>query len=244
MQAIQLKKKAAVLGTGLFAAALCAAPLGGSASAKAGAAAKASATIGDNAAVNVQTEFNCNTHTLVTDVKNKLDTAISPKVEFDKASPEGAGLPPLGGDDATIEPGQSYKYLFTTSGNNRPIPVSVTVDGYAPVEIDPMAACSEPVSFKVTEFSTKTVVGYLTNNNSQFPQTVTMTAGFIGGERHVYNLQPGESVLVSVPYEGFPQQTAVMVSVSTGPDFESSYMVDLTAPLPVPPLPGTKALKL
>ena len=233
MQARQLKKKVAVFGTGLFAASLCALPFAGSASAQAGRDAAEWASIGDNAAVNVQAEYNCSTHTLYTDVKNKLDKDITPKVMFDQMTPDAAGYPPLGGSEASIKPGESYKYMFGFSGGNRPIPVSVAVDGYDPVEIDPFANCNDPVTFTVTGHSSKMVRGYLSNTNPDYPQKVTLAAGFNGQKQDVTLLE-GSSVEVAIPFNGNDQTTIAFVSVSTGPSYSSSYMVDLTTPVLLP----------
>jgi hypothetical protein len=233
MQQVTIKKRLALTGSGLFAAALSVVPLAGTASAAAPAG-----SVGDNDAVNVQTEYNCGAHTLTAEVKNKLSSDISPTVAFAKTTPEDPGKPPTGGDNhLPIKPGESQTYLYNFSGNNQMIPVSVGVDGYTPVEVNPTANCQEPVSFRVTDFSEKTVVGYLTNNNSQYPQSVTLTAG-INGQRQDVSLAPGQSVLVSVPFTGYPEQMGVSVLVTNGPNFESSYFVDLTQPSPpeVPPV--------
>lgn len=228
----KMKRRVAITSTGLFAASLCAIPFAPAAS-----AATPAGTIGGNDAVSVQTEYNCGTHSLSTEVTNKLATDINPTVLFDQASPDMPGLPPTGegAPDVPIKPGESRTYTYDFSGNNQMIPVKVAVDGYNPVELDPSINCQEPVSFKVTEYSEKTVVGYLTNNNSQYPQSVTLTAG-INGQRQDVTLEPSQSVLVSVPFTGYPDQMGVSVSVSNGPGFESSYFVDLTQPLPIPPV--------
>jgi hypothetical protein len=236
MQLLPTKKKlAAITGTGLFAATLFAVPLGGSASAS---PAAPMATIGDNAAVNVQTEYSCSSHMLTADVKNKLDKDISPQVIFDQLAPDMPGMPPFGGYSPTIKPGESAKYMFYTSGDQRVIPVSVGVDGYDPVKVDPLADCNEPVSLKVTDFSSKGIVGWLTNNNSSYPQTVKLTVG--AGPSQEVTLLKNQSVQVVLPFDGTPEQTAVSLTVTTGPDYESHYVVDLTVPIPVPPMPGPK----
>jgi hypothetical protein len=230
MQAMTMKKKIAVTGTGLFTASLCALPLAGSASA---ASITPAGNIGDNDAINVQTDYDCTTHSLNTEVKNKLGTDISPTVTFDKKQPSNMGGTP----DVPIKSGDTRTYTYDTSGNNMSIPVTVAVDGYNTVEVDPTVHCSEPVTFKITDYSNKTVVGNLTNNNSTYPQTVTLSAGLNGAQQTV-TLQPNETTLVSVPFTGFPDQTGVSVSVSNGPDYEGTYYVDLTQPpqSPIRPL--------
>lgn len=227
-----IKKRVVLTGTGLFAACACAIPFASSASAAAPAG-----TIGDNDAVNVQTEYNCSTHSLMAEVKNKLSTDINPTVIFDQQSPEMPGMPPTGEGipDTPIKPGESRTYMYDFSGGSQVIPVKVAVDGYTDVDVKPNINCQEPVSFKVTEFSEKTVVGYLTNNNSRYPQSVILTAG-VGGQRQDVTLEPGQSVLVSVPFESYPEQTGVSISVTNGPDYESTYFVDFEQPLPTPPV--------
>jgi len=227
-------QKAALSGTGLFAAAVCAMPFAGTVSA---AAMTPAGTIGENDAVSVQTEYNCNTHMLMAEVTNKLSADINPTIAFDQSSPDNGGYPPTGSNgNTTIKAGETRGFEYDFSGNNQVIPVKVAVDGHSDVTVDPHISCSEPVSFRVTQYSEKTVIGYLANNNSTYPQTVTLSAG-INGARQIVTLQPGQNVLVSVPFESYPDQQAVIVTVSNGPDYESSYFVDLTKPLPVPPVP-------
>ncbi len=226
-----LRKRAALAGTGLLAASLSVVPLTGTASAAAPAN-----VIGDNDAVNVQTEYDCSTHSLSAEVTNKLNTDINPSVYFDQTSPDIPGYPPDGGQSPMpIKPGEHQRYLYGFSGHNQIIPVQVSVDGHSDVKLDPMIACQEPVSFQVTQYSPNTVVGYLTNNNFSYPQTVTLSTGLNSAQQNV-TLQPGESTLVSVPFHSYPEQQMVLVTVSNGPGFQSSYSVDLTKPLPPTPV--------
>jgi hypothetical protein len=229
-----LRKRLALTGSGLFAASLSVIPFAGSASA---AAASPMSTVGDNDAVNVQTEYNCNRHSLSVDVKNKLDKDISPTVTFDQVTPTSPGLKPIGGEHVPIKPGKTQTYLYYFSGNEQTIPVNVAVDGRDPVEVKPNLSCSEPVSFKVTEHSDKTIIGYLTNNNSLYGQDVTLTT-IEGGRQDIHLAPAGQEgpKLVSVPFNGSVEQTVVSVKLTVGSGFESNYLVDLTQPS-APPMP-------
>lgn len=237
MQITTLKKRAAIAGTGFFAAALAAIPFAPSA-----AATTPAGIIGENDAVNVQTYYDCSTHTLTAEVKNKLDKEITPNIEFNKTelpekpAGEQRSLPPPDLPDVPIKPGASHKYMHYFSGNRQTIPTWVTVDGHDPVKLDPTISCNEPVSFRVTQFSENTVVGYLTNNNSEYPQTVKLVPGLNGQEQEV-TLDKNESTLVSVPFESTSGQVGVSIIVTNGPDFQSTYYIDFTKPLP-PQGPG------
>jgi len=132
--------------------------------------------------------------------------------------------------------------MYDFSGNDQSIPVKVSVDGYNDVTVTPTINCVEPISLRVTQYSEKTVVGYLSNNNATYPQTVTMSGG-INGPRQIVTLEPGQTVLVSVPFESYPDQQAVIVTISNGPDYQSSYFVDLKKPLPVSPMELPESVK-
>lgn len=210
----RLQRKLAVMGTSLFAATMAIIPLSASAAVN-----SAASTVGDNAAVNVQTEYDCRSHTLTAEVTNKLSTDITPNVTFDNKKP-------LFPNDTPISPAATGYYQYGFSGSYQKPTVSVAVDGYSNVEVHPSLNCQEPVSFLVTEASEHTVVGYLTNNNFNYPQVVML--GTVLGEQQTVTLEPGESSLVSIPYTSFPGQTSVTVSVTNGPDYQSTYTVDLT----------------
>jgi hypothetical protein len=232
MQAMTTKKKIAITGTSLFAAAISVLPLSGSASA---ASKMPAGTIGDNDAVNVQTEYNCTSHSLQAEVTNKLSSDINPAITFDKQPAVGSNLP-----QTPIKHGETRTYNYNASGNNMVIPVSVKVDGHSEVKVNPSANCNEPVSFKVTNWSDTAVTGSLTNNNGTYPQTVTLTP--VGGASQTVTLLPNESKpLVAVPFTPYPDQMGVTITVSNGPNFQSSYYVDLEqSPIPPIPLPMPK----
>ena len=231
-----LRKKAALASTGLLAVSLFAIPFVGTAS-----AATPATTIGDNDAINVQTEYNCTMHTVTADVTNKLNTDINPVVSFEKLAPDTSGNPPNGGQSTVpIKPGEHQRYTYSFSGNNLIMPIGVAVDGYSEVEVGPMLNCQEPVSFRVTDYGQKMVSGMLANNNSTYPQIVTLTGP--DNNKTTITLGPSESQAVSVSFDGTANQQFAYISVSNGPDYESSYIVDLHKPMPMPPvpLPGPK----
>lgn len=233
MPLLTMKKRVALASSGLFAASLSILPFAGSASAAVKAPAR---SIGDNAAVNVQTEYDCNTHSITADVTNKLATDITPSVVFNQFTPEDPGQLPAGGNlpQSPIKPGEHRRYLYNYSGNNLLMPVKVSVDGYTDVTLDPMLNCQEPVSFKVTDYSEKMVTGYLTNNNTAYPQSVTIIGP--DGQRQDVTLEKGRGAEIAISFDGASDLQGVSFMISNGPNYQSSYFVDMTQPLPTPPM--------
>lgn len=169
------------------------------------------------AAVDVDTELDCSTHTLTAKVTNKTNTAITPDVTFNEHEPNFEG--------GTIEPGDTANYYYSYSGNNLLMETVVNVDTYDPVTVSPMLNCMEPVSFTVTEPSSSAVVGTLRNNSTIVPQAVYTRVG--NGDIRLEALQPGESRTVAMPFTGFEGQTHAFVTVATWAGYESSYSVEV-----------------
>lgn len=171
----------------------------------------------NNAAVDVDTELDCSTHTLTAKVTNKTNTEITPDVTFNEDEPNFEG--------AAIEPGETGNYYYSYSGNNLLMETVVNVDTYDPVVVSPMLDCMEPVSFTVSESSSSAVVGTLRNNSTIVPQAVYTRVG--SGDIRLETLQPGESRTVALPFTGFEGQTHAYVTVANWAGYESSYSVEI-----------------
>lgn len=179
--------------------------------------------------VDVTTQVDCSTHMLEAKVTNKTDQTIHPDVTFNKQEP----TTPI---HSPIDPGKSANYYYTYSGNNFQVNVDVSGDTIGSVESTPTINCMEPVSFKVTDQSSSTVVGTLSNNSTLVPQTVyTQVTG--NSDVHVENLQPGESRTISIPFRGYEGQTMAIVKIATSAGYESNYTADLDK-VSIPELPA------
>lgn len=219
-----LKKLAAAgAGTGLFAASIVAIPFGGAVSA----ASVSTNDFGTNKAVDVQTELDCNTHTLTAKVTNKTAGDITPNVTFDQ-------LPPSLPSNMPIKPNDTGYYFYNYSGNNHRLMLKVAVDTFDPLKMDPMLRCNEPVSFTATDASQSAVAGILTNNSSMVAQVALTQA--MSGDVHVESLEPNEARFVAMPFTGYPDQQMAFVSVGTTSGFQTSYTIDLNQPV-IPPSP-------
>lgn len=221
---MQITKKLAGVGAGLATASILALPLSASA------AARPLTTIADNSMINVQTELDCTTHTLQTEVTNKTGGDITPDVTFDGKPSTLPTLPIPSGRTGTF-----YDYF---SGNHMVINVQVTVNGEKPVVVMPNVACNEPVSFETTISSSSAVVGRLTNNSSLVPQIVITRVGL--GDLHIEALAPGESRLIALPFTPVSGQTTAFVTIGTSSGFQSTYNVDLNGGYPGPIHPLAK----
>jgi len=223
---MSIRKRIAAIGAGagLFAASLVAGPLAGSV----GAAAAAPADFGFNDAIEVQTDLNCSSHSLMTKIKNKTDGNITPDVTFNRMPPSF--------DEAPIEPGKTGIVTYDFSGNNMPVDVSVAVDGHQPVELKEMLQCDEPVSFLVTNASESGVGGMLTNNSPFVAQAVIGKAG--GGAQQLIDLGKNETRYVPLPSDGgYDGQQFISVMIGNTAGFSSTYNIDLEHPFPLPPIP-------
>jgi len=178
-----------------------------------------------NAAVSVETELNCSTHMITAKVTNNLDKPISPKVTFNDEDPTW-----IGPDE--IKAGQTASYFWAYTGNNVLAVTQVSVDGYDPVILKPTINCAEPVTFRMTDASESTVVGMLTNNSSFVGQTVFLRVGM--GDIRTESLSPGESRLVSVPFDGYDGQLTASLSIGTAYGYDGSYIIDLTGGVVIP----------
>ena len=178
-----------------------------------------------NSAASVQTELNCTTHMMTAEVTNNLDAPISPKVTFNNEDPMWAG-------PDEIAAGQSVSYFWSYTGNNLLATTQVKVDGYDPVVLKPTINCTEPVTFQKTDASESTVVGTLTNNSSFVGQTVFLRVGM--GDIRTESLAPGESRLVSIPFDGYDGQKSANLSVGTPYGYAGSYNIDLTGGSVIP----------
>lgn len=182
-----------------------------------------------NAAVEVATELDCNTHTLTANVTNKTDQTVHPSVLFNNKTQDGVGLP-------EIAPGKTQSYFYNFSGNGMTVNVEVKSDTFETVKTSPKINCVEPLSLRVTDWSDSAVVGELTNNSTFVAQTAYTQVG--NGDVRVETLEPGETRMVALPFKSYPEQSLAMVKIGTDAGYESTYMVDLDEippmPLPVP----------
>jgi hypothetical protein len=184
-----------------------------------------------NTAVDVQTELSCSSHILTAKITNKTNKALTPDVTFNKMKPNFEPSP--------IEPGKTGSVFYSYSGNKMPMNIEVKVDTYDPLMLNPMIDCeAEQASFLITQASDSAVVGILTNNHSILPRTVFTRVAM--GDVRTETLQPGESKVIALPYQGTPEQKFVPVTIATE-DYESTYSVNLeqaqSPPLPLPPTP-------
>lgn len=181
-----------------------------------------------NAAVGVQTELDCSSHTFTAKVTNKLGDNISPDVTFNDAQPE---LP----SSMPIEPGKTGNYYFSYSGNHLLMKTKVMVDGYNAVTVTPTFNCEEPLSFQVTQTSSSAVIGRLTNNSDLVAQTALLRVD--NGDIRTENLAAGESRIVALPFTPNQGQVSAYVNIGNTTGYEGSYSVDLNQTPPVTPLP-------
>jgi hypothetical protein len=181
-----------------------------------------------NEAVNLDTELDCNTHTLSARVTNKTDAKITPSVTFNEQEPT---LP----STFPIEPGKTATYFYNFSGNNMRYDIKVSVDTFSDVKASPTVNCSEPISFKAQQTSGSAITGYLSNNSSLVAQTVLLRVG--SGDIRTEMLEPGESRLVALPFTSYEGQQSAYLTVGNTSGFESTYAVELNSGGVVVPLP-------
>ena len=181
-----------------------------------------------NAAVDVTTELDCNTHTLSARITNKTDAKITPTVTFN-------GQEPTMPSNFPIEPGKSATYFYNFSGNHMLYDINVSVDTFSDVTASPTVHFSESFSFTYEQTSDTAVTGYLANNSSMVGQTVLLRVG--AGDIRTEVLEPGESRLVALPFTGYEGQENAYLTVGNTTGFESTYTVPLNSsnmPDPVP----------
>lgn len=169
-------------------------------------------------AVDLETQLDCNSHTLTAQVTNTTKAKITPTVTFDKKTPSF----PAG---TSIEPGKTASYIYNFTGNRMMIDVTVAVSGHEDVTSLPLLSCAEPVSFRVDQTSESAVTGYLTNNSSLVPQTVLTRVN--SGDVHTETLAAGETRLIALPYKGYDDQKFVGVTIGTTDGFEGTYSINL-----------------
>lgn len=183
-----------------------------------------------NAAVDLNTELDCNTHALSARVTNKTDTKITPDITFNGEAPT---MP----SNFPIEPGKSATYFYNFSGNHMLYDIKVSVDTFSDVMASPTVHCSESVSFTTEQTSESAITGYLANNSSLVGQTVLLRVG--AGDIRTEVLEPGESRLIALPFTSFEGQQNAYLTVGNTAGFESTYTIALNSsstpgPIPLP----------
>lgn len=173
-------------------------------------------------AVDLETQLDCNSHTLTAQVTNKTDAKITPTVTFNKHSPSFPVVSP-------IDPGKTASYTYNFSGNRMMIDVKVAVSGHDDLTSAPLVSCLEPVSFRVDQTSESAVTGYLSNNSSLVPITVLTRVN--SGDVRTETLAAGETRLIAMPYKGYDNQTFVGVTIGTTEGYEGTYNINLDEPV-------------
>lgn len=177
-----------------------------------------------NTAVEVKTELNCTSHTLMATVTNKTDAEITPNLTFNDQKPTFPKQP------TPIKAGSAGTYFWSFSGNNLLVNVKVMVDTFDDVTSSSMVNCTEPVSFRLKDASESMVSGYLTNNSSFVGQTAYTRVN--GGDVRVEVLEAGETRLIAMPFNSLiPDPETAFVAIGTDDGWQGNYTVDLTAPV-------------
>lgn len=191
-----------------------------------------------NASYTVKTIMHPRSHMLSSIVTNKTANTISPTVTFN-------GQNVTAFENKSIEPGESQKYVYYFTGNNKSVAVTVVTPDIDPFTSTVDVALPEPITFTATSTDTanKTVTGSLTNNTAE-SQTV-----YINHHKHKkYNqtpitetLAPNETrtITVAAPSHGDKKKDnhydqgyeQIRISLATQAGFKSKYKVLLIPPV-------------
>lgn len=188
-----------------------------------------------NASYAIKTKLNPSSHTLYSTVTNKTTNPISPTVTFN-------GQNATSHNNDPIQPGESKKYIYYFTGNNKTVDITIVTPDIDPFTSTVNVALQEPITYLATSTDTanKTVTGTLTNNTAE-PQTV-----YINHHKHkkhsqapaTETLAPNETktITVAAPSHdnkrgGDHNDKQIKIALATKAGFKSSYKVLLIPPV-------------
>lgn len=194
-----------------------------------------------NASYAVKTKISPRNHTLYSVVTNKTANPISPTVTFN-------GQNVTSHDNTPIQPGESKKYVYYFTGNNKTVDITIVTPDIDPFTSSVNIALQEPVTYLATSTDTanKTVTGTLTNNTTE---SQTVYINHHKNKKHEQSpltetLAPNETRTITVAAPSYDGKRSghdhddkqIKISLATKAGFNSSYKVLLIPPVSGYPL--------